>query len=104
MKKLVLKVNFMFLALLFAGQVMADSNNKAGDNEIDLKAEVLIDLSEIKTLPTVTLINKYGEVVAKFYGEKEKLTVQFPESFQKSSFLFKHGEQYFYLIERYTES
>ncbi|MFD2199942.1 hypothetical protein [Shivajiella indica] len=56
------------------------------------------ELSDIKTEPTITFINKYGEVVAEFYGEKSELEKKFKETFERSSILTKYGKHEFYLI------
>lgn len=59
---------------------------------------VELDLSELKSEPTITLIDKYGEVVAEFYGEKTELKKRFQDSFQKGNFVTAHGNHEFYLV------
>jgi hypothetical protein len=57
-----------------------------------------IDLSGIKEVPTITIINKYGEIVAEFYGEKAEIEKKFKETFKKSQFVTASGKHEFYLI------
>lgn len=59
---------------------------------------VELNLSELKAEPTITLIDKYGEVVAEFYGEKSELKKRFKESYQKGNFVTAHGNHEFYLV------
>jgi bifunctional DNA-binding transcriptional regulator/antitoxin component of YhaV-PrlF toxin-antitoxin module len=65
------------------------------------KNEVLlleIDLSEVKIQPTITLINKYGEVVAEFYGDKSALKNKFKDSIRKGQLITSFGNSEFYLL------
>ncbi|WP_373523268.1 hypothetical protein [Aquiflexum sp.] len=57
-----------------------------------------IDLSDIKEIPTITIINKYGDIVAEFYGEKSELEKKFKETFKKGQFVTASGKHEFYLI------
>ena len=57
-----------------------------------------LDLTTIKEIPTITFINKYGEIVAEFYGEKAELEKKFKETFKKSQFVTASGKHEFYLI------
>lgn len=57
-----------------------------------------LDLSDIREFPTVTLINKYGEVVAEFYGSKTELEKRFKEVIDNGDFLTTVGKQEFYLV------
>ncbi|WP_373496660.1 hypothetical protein [Aquiflexum sp.] len=57
-----------------------------------------IDLSDIREIPTITFINKYGDIVAEFYGEKSELEKKFKETFKKGQFVTAYGKHEFYLI------
>jgi hypothetical protein len=57
-----------------------------------------LELTEINSEPTITFINKYGEIVAEFYGEKSELEKKFKETFEKGKILTKYGKHEFYLI------
>lgn len=57
-----------------------------------------IDLSEIKEVPTITIINKYGEIVAEFYGEKAEIEKKFEVTLKKCQFVTASGKHEFYLI------
>ena len=57
-----------------------------------------VDLSEVKNLPTITIINKYGEVVAEFYGDKTELMKRFPNISEKGKFVTASGKHEYYLL------
>lgn len=59
--------------------------------------EIELDLSELKEVPTITIINKYGEVVAEFYGDSDEIKKKFKESFEKGLFVTSSGNHEFYL-------
>lgn len=73
--------------------------NYSNENEV---AEVLpafeLDLEGIKMIPTVTFINKYGEIVAELYGDKNELKKRFKDSFEKGEFITAFGSHEFYLL------
>lgn len=56
-----------------------------------------LELPELKAEPIITFINKYGEVIAEFYGEKSDLESKFSELFKKCKFLTASGNHEFYL-------
>jgi|GEM_PF-2363861 DNA-binding LytR/AlgR family response regulator len=66
--------------------------------EEEMIPEFIFDVTDIKTEPTITFINKYGEVVAEFYGEKSELEKKFKETFEKGKLLTSYGKHEFYLI------
>jgi hypothetical protein len=57
-----------------------------------------LDFSDIKEIPTITFINKYGDIVAEFYGEKSELEKKFKETFKRGQFVTASGKHEFYLI------
>lgn len=64
----------------------------------EILPQVEIDFSKVKTEPTITFINKYGEVIAEFYGEKSELESRFKDFFEKGEFVTASGKHEFYLI------
>jgi hypothetical protein len=60
--------------------------------------ELVLELQELKSTPSVTIINKYGEIIAQFYGAKEEIESKFTETFQKSEFILNHANHHFYLL------
>lgn len=60
--------------------------------------QIEIDFSKLKTEPTITFINKYGEVIAEFYGEKSDLESKFKDFFEKGEFVTSSGKHEFYLL------
>lgn len=64
----------------------------------EVLAEIEVDFSEMDQMPTITLINKYGEVIAAFYGEKSEIQKKFKETFKKCQLITTSGKQEFYLV------
>lgn len=69
-------------------------------NPDSVQEEILIevDFSEMAQMPTITVINKYGEVIAAFYGEKSEIQEKFKDTFKKCQFITASGKQEFYLM------
>lgn len=72
------------------------ANENIQDREI-LPMNLEVDLPDLKAEPIVTFINKNGEVIAEFYGEKSDLESRFHELFKKCQFLTASGKHEFYL-------
>ncbi|RZS95128.1 hypothetical protein [Cecembia calidifontis] len=64
----------------------------------EILPQLEIDFSKVKTEPTITFINKYGEVIAEFYGEKSVLESKFKDFFEKGEFITASGKHEFYLL------
>ncbi|MCH7403305.1 hypothetical protein ACFOUP_08345 [Belliella kenyensis] len=60
-------------------------------------SNLVLELPSLKEEPTAVLINKYGDVVAEFYGEMEEIKVKFSGLFEKCDYITKSGKQSFYL-------
>lgn len=99
----------MALTILWTAKAEAkvDQINEVIPMEIEMGLESVqeeafniekLDLSDIKEIPTITFINKYGEIVAEFYGEKSELEKKFKETFKKGQFVTASGKHEFYLI------
>ncbi len=98
----------MALTILWSAKAEASVDFVNGVIPMELKEvvessdEVLktvdVDLSDIKALPTITIINKYGEVVAEFYGDKSELMKRFPNISEKGKFVTASGKHEYYLL------
>ena len=99
----------MALTILWSAKAEAkvDQINEVSPMEFNLGSEVVkeefiqmekFNLTDIKEIPTITFINKYGEIVAEFYGEKSELEKKFNETFKKGQFVTASGKHEFYLI------
>ena len=65
------------------------------------KEEILqleIDIERLVNLPTITFINKHGEVVAQFYGDKSTLKHQFRDSIERGQLITAVGNHEIYLL------
>ena len=93
--------NAQQLSLLAAKQGLEEQLIVTSKKEI-VKAneELLMDSLEIEIeeIPTVTLINKFGEVVAVLYGEKNALKELLKDKLSKSYFVSSYGKHEIYLI------
>lgn len=65
-------------------------------NKEDLIVEPIMVIEEV---PTVSFINKYGEVVAVLYGDKSVLKEIYKDNLSKSYFLSAYGVHEVYLIK-----
>lgn len=98
----------MALTILWAAKVEAKSDNVSVVtpmdsivHEVGVQEEVPafeLNLTNIGENPTVTLVNKYGEVVAEFYGNKPELEKRFKDIIDQGDLLTKVGQQEFYLV------
>ncbi|MGY6745032.1 MAG: hypothetical protein ACXIUQ_20035 [Cecembia sp.] len=99
MKTKVLKISLLILAFVFVGNAYANNHSKMNPYDEETLSEIVLEIQEIEQSPTVTLINKYGEVVAQLYGNKSVLETKFAETLEKATFILKHGDHHFYLID-----
>jgi hypothetical protein len=99
----------MALTILWSAKAEAkvDQINGLIPMEIYMGSEVVqeesiqmekLEFPNIKEIPTITFINKYGEIVAEFFGEKSELEKKFKETFKKGQFVTASGKHEFYLI------
>lgn len=62
-----------------------------------------LDFSDLKQVPTITLVDKNLNIVAEFYGEISEIKTRFPESFQNASLLKEFTNQKIYLVKSNTK-
>jgi hypothetical protein len=60
--------------------------------------EINLDELQLKVQPTITFINKYGEVLAEFYGNKSEIEGKFKELLKNGNLVMISGKHEFYLI------
>lgn len=66
----------------------------------EVKEELVIEVVDIlPEVPTVSFINKSGEVVAILYGDKSVLKEMYKDNLSKSYFLSAYGNHEVYLIK-----
>lgn len=58
-----------------------------------------VEIESLQEFPTITLIDKYGKVVAELYGEKSELEKRFSASFTQDLFVTAYGNHEFYLVK-----
>jgi len=92
-------VAFLSAFMLLSSGVFAMKEISKGQMmEDEVLPELVLELQELKPTPSVTIINKYGEIIAQFYGVKEEIESKFAETFEKSKFILNYGKHYFYLM------
>lgn len=95
-----LSIGLVTVMALFTNGVFAKTSNNSNDQLIEEKiGEIVPDLENLKQSPRVTIINKYGDVIAEFYGDKEILRSKFQETFQKSKFILSYDDHHFYFMD-----
>ncbi|MFC0264523.1 hypothetical protein [Fontibacter flavus] len=95
-----LSIGLVTMMALFTNGAFAKTANNSNDQLREEKiGDIVPDLENIKPSPRVTIINKYGDVIAEFYGEKELLKSKFQETFQKSKFILSYDDHHFYFMD-----
>lgn len=99
MKTQVFKTTIFLMAFILVGNAFANNNSSVNPYDEETIHEMVLEIKEIKNSPTVTLINKYGEVIAQFYGDKSEIQSKFSETIGKTTFILNHGNHHFYLVD-----
>jgi hypothetical protein len=99
MKTQVFKTTLFLFAFILVGNAFAYNNSRVNPYDEETIHEIVLDIKKIENSPTVTLINKYGEVIAQFYGDKGEIKSKFSEALGKTTFILNHGNHYFYLVD-----
>jgi hypothetical protein len=95
-----LSIGLVTMTALFSNGAFANTANNSNDTVREEKiGEIVPVLENLKASPRVTIINKYGDVIAEFYGEKEILKSKFQETFQKSKFILSYDDHHFYFMD-----
>lgn len=82
---------------LFLGTLplaMASTSETKDAEEVNYQ----IEISELRELPTITLVDKNLKVVAQFFGNQTEVKKQFEDTFQHAELLAKHNNQSIYLV------
>jgi hypothetical protein len=87
----------LFSAALFMGSLpfaQAASSEKLALGEMNYQ----IELSELKELPTIILVDKNLHIIAEFYGNPDEVKQQFDKTFDHAELLAKHNKQSIYVV------
>lgn len=99
----------LFILGISIGSFLLSSPTYAGIGSINAKGntfysefaeEIEVKIEELKSQPSIILVNKNLEVVAEFYGSTEKLKQQFGATFDNASLLAGDHTQRIYLITK----
>lgn len=90
-----LKKVLLSTALTFGALTFAQANST--ENQIKEELNYKIEISDLKELPSITLVDKNLRVVAEFYGDQEAVKDQFEATFQSAELLSKHNNRSIYL-------
>lgn len=91
-----LKKSLVFAALIFG----VISTSLASDTKAELMEETdfQLELSELKELPSITLVDKNLRIVAEFYGDPSEVQNRFGIILQSSALITKYNNRSIYLI------
>jgi hypothetical protein len=90
-----LKKVLLSTALTFGALTLAQANSTK--NQIKEELNFKIEISDLKELPSITLVDKNLRVVAEFYGDPAAVKDQFDVTFQSAELLSKHNNRSIYL-------
>jgi hypothetical protein len=87
----------LFLLVMLLGTIPL---SQAASSEFLAAEEITyqIDISEIKELPTITLIDKNLRVVAEFYGDPKDVKQQFANVFEQTELLVRYNDRSIYFV------
>jgi hypothetical protein len=91
-----LKKVLLSTALTIGAFTFAQANST--ENKISEELNYKIEISDLKELPSITLVDKNLRVVAEFYGNQETVKDQFEATFQSAELLSKHNNRSIYIV------
>lgn len=84
------------MGFLTIGSALAE--DKKIKNESEITTAFTLDISDLKQVPTITLVDKNLHIVAEFYGEVSEIKTRFPETFTDASLLGEFTNHKIYLV------
>lgn len=96
------KIGFALMLGLFSIAPTVASDITSKDSVLSTEESNLIyslDFSDLKQVPTITLVDKNLNIVAEFYGEVSEIKTRFPESFASASLLGEFTNHKIYLVK-----
>lgn len=89
-------VAFAMVGMLTIGSAFASDKKSKVESEIITAYN--LDFSDLKQVPTITLVDKNLQIVAEFYGEGSEIKTRFPETFADASLLGEFTNHKVYLV------
>jgi len=87
---------FAMVGFLTIGSAFASEKKSKVESEIT--TAFTLDISDLKQVPTITLVDKNLHIVAEFYGEVTEIKTRFPETFKNASLLGEFTNHKIYLV------
>ncbi len=87
---------FAMVGFLTIGSAFA--TDKKSKVESETTTAYNLDFSDLKQVPTITLVDKNLQIVAEFYGEGSGIKTRFPETFADASLLGEFTNHKIYLV------
>ncbi|WP_157963177.1 hypothetical protein [Algoriphagus litoralis] len=84
-------------ALIFGTVGFSQANHSERNQPLE-EGKFEIEITGMKELPSITLVDKELNVIAEFYGESTQVKEQFESTFEKTELLSKHNNRSIYLI------
>lgn len=78
------------------GHSIANSDATIPAEEVPLGAR--LDIKDLPALPSVTLVDKHLNTIAKFYGDTKELKMRFEETFEEAVFLMEYNGRRIYVM------
>lgn len=97
MQNISFKKVLLFAALIFGA--MSFSQAASSDHRQNLEeGKFEIEISGLKELPSITLVDKDLKIIAEFYGNSNEVKQQFESTFNKAEFIAKYNNRSIYLV------
>jgi hypothetical protein len=100
------KLGFAIMLGFFSIAPALASENISKDSEVSTENSILVyslDFSDLKQVPTITLVDKNLKIIAEFYGEVNEIKTRFPENFENASLLGEFTNHKIYLVKANSE-
>lgn len=78
------------------GHSIANSDATMPAEEVPLGAR--LDIKDLPALPSLTLVDKHLNTIAKFYGDNKELKMRFEETFEEAVFLTEYNGRRVYMM------
>lgn len=78
------------------GRSIPNSDATMPAEEVPLGAKV--DIKDLPALPSLTLVDKHLNTIAKFYGDSKELKMRFGETLEDAVFLTEYNGRRIYMM------
>jgi hypothetical protein len=90
--KVLLSTALIFGTLSFAQAKSSDQLSHLEEGKFE------VEISGLKELPSITLVDKDLKIIAEFYGDSTRVKEQFQSTFDRAELLSKYNNRSIYLV------